>query len=392
MSKRLLIASVIALLFTNFSEAQVGRPQKPPSRGSTNQEPATYTPVMLIGSVVYDDGTDPEEPILVEMVCFGEVRRQTFSSRGKFSFSFGMNRPLGNMDASSQNQGMDDAEFYQPNRFDAPSRAVSGKIANSLDLSGCELRAVATGFTSARVLLSRRRSLDGPNVGDIVLHPAADAGASTVSVTTLQAPKKAKKSFERAQKELRKHKANYSVAVRELEKAVVEYPEFAAAWNLLGRVHVARQDTPAARASFQKSVAADSEFTSPFLSLARLEAQQGRWEEAAKWSDALIELDAENTEARYFNAVANYSLGKLEAAEESALKVNEADVSERYPVTSFILGGIEARKGDISAAAANLERYLELQPEGALADQSRQLLAQWTSEGLIGENKAPDLP
>ena len=395
MPKRLLIASVVALLLNNFAGAQAGSARKPPSRGGgTQQEPTSYTPVVLVGSVVYSDGISPEEPILVEMACFGEVRRQTFASRGKFSFAFGMGRPLSNMDVSSGNQGMDDAEFYQPNRFDSPSRAVSDKIANSLDLSGCELRAVVSGFTSERVLLGRRRPLDGPDVGDIVLHRLSDAGAGTVSVTTLRAPKKAKKAFQKAEKELRKDKdkVSLSTAVRELEEAVAEFPEFAAAWNLLGRVHVARQDTEAARASFQQSVIADPQFISPCLSLARLEAQQGRWEEAAKWSDTLVELDADNTEAHYFHAVANYSLGKLEAAGESARKVNEAGLPQRYPVISFILGGIDARRGNISEAATHFEHYLELQPKGALAGQSRQLLAQWTSKGLIGENKAPDLP
>src|SRR5215472_7100153 len=67
------------------------------------------------------------------------------------------------------------------------------------------------------------------------LHAAANGDAATVSVTTLQAPQNAMRSYERAKEVF--SKTQLDIAERELKKATTVYPQFAVAWTLLGRVH-----------------------------------------------------------------------------------------------------------------------------------------------------------
>ncbi len=71
-----------------------------------------------------------------------------------------------------------------------------------------------------------------------MLHRTARAEGATVSLKTLTAPKEAKQAYEKALKELGKRKINFSKTSKELEKAVKIYPEFAAAWHVLGEVRL----------------------------------------------------------------------------------------------------------------------------------------------------------
>jgi len=100
---------------------------------------------------------------------------------------------------------------------------------------GCEIRASLAGFRSDSVNLAGRRMLDNPEVGTIVLHRLANVEGTTISATTLQAPKDARKAYEKALDASRKGKIED--AQKNLEKAVNIYPQFAAAWSELGAIH-----------------------------------------------------------------------------------------------------------------------------------------------------------
>ena len=70
-----------------------------------------------------------------------------------------------------------------------------------------------------------------------ILTPLGGVQSSAVSATSLAAPKKAKASFEKGVKELGKGSfARLNKAMDDLQQAVDEYPEYAAAWTLLGLV------------------------------------------------------------------------------------------------------------------------------------------------------------
>src|SRR5690349_5671617 len=66
-----------------------GQPQTP---GQQLPYPEANRPIFLSGKVVMDDGTKPPEPVAIERVCNGVVRREQFTdSKGHFSFQLGQN-------------------------------------------------------------------------------------------------------------------------------------------------------------------------------------------------------------------------------------------------------------------------------------------------------------
>jgi len=402
MGKRVLLILMFLCLLSGWGVAQdqdQDQAQEPSSGDrdrSQSRRPRRDSqfrrPMFLSGKVVVEDGTPPTEPTQVELICLGTTIQQVYtSSGGIFSFQInlggaGPNSPLP-LDASMSSAnsfplggGMDPAGGGRNNNFGA---YLGSTRYDSVNLSACELQAKLAGFRSDKILLGPRGALENPDVGVLVLHNSARAESATISLKTLAAPKDAKKAYQKALKELGKKKVNLAKTGKELEKAVKIYPEFSAAWHLLGEVRLELQDRTAARQAFEQAMAADSQYANPYIALAMLEIDQGRWEEAAQFSGRALELDSQLVRAHYFHALANSSLGRLNVAEESVLQVQKSASAKNYPLTHYILGWIMSQKGDFLTAAAEYRRFLEIAPTSQLGEKLQDQLARWTADGLI---------
>jgi tetratricopeptide (TPR) repeat protein len=205
-------------------------------------------------------------------------------------------------------------------------------------------------------------------------------------------PKKARKAYAKAKKELTKKKPKSSKAVKELEKAVKLYPEFAAAWNLLGEVRLALKDQVAAREAFERAMASDPKYIRPYLSLAMLDLQAQRWSQAAQLSEQVLELNPYAIQAYYSRGVASYYLGKLKVAEESVRKVQNSKETGRYPLTHYLLGVILAQKSDFPSAALEFRRFLQISSDTRIINQLKNELERWEAQGLIQDAEASQAP
>ena len=129
--------------------------------------------------------------------------------------------------------------------------------------------------------------------------------------------------------------------------------------------------------SFSRAVAADPKFVLPYEELAELAVKRGDWQGVADDTDNALRLDTFGT-ARlwYFNALANFQLGKTDAAEVSATKGLAMDPSHTVPNTEQLLAVILARKADYAGALAHLRNSLTYLPSGPSADLLKQQIAQ----------------
>ena len=367
------------------------------SQTQSGRRPQFQRPIFLSGQVLLDDGSAPTEQVTVELVCQGSVIRQAYaSSNGNFSFQLNTGRgspdSLQPIDASISSSQY--GSPFSSNLGGAISGAFGGGLSlarsDSLNLSACELVAQLSGFMSDRIVLGPRRALDNPDVGTLILHRTVVPVSGTVSVKTLAAPKAATKAFEKAGKELRKKKINFFKVTAELRKAVEIYPDFAAAWQRLGEAHLQQQDLQEARDAFERAAIADSQFALPLLSLAAIELDDKRWEEVVEKSRQALEINPRLARAHYFRALADSSLGNLNEAEESALWVQGSASSSDYPLTHYILGWIQSRKGDFEAAADEYRQFLEIEPMAPIGNELQEQIDQWKSLELIVTAENPD--
>jgi tetratricopeptide (TPR) repeat protein len=331
--------------------------------------------IYVTGNVMLDDGSPPPSPVTIERVCSGSPRAQAYTDRkGRFSFQLGQTSTM-MQDASEEGSSLPGTS--RPVSSIASGAGSQPQLPGAADvqLANCDLRAVLSGFRSDTVGLGMRRLLDDPNVGTIVLHRLANVEGSAVSVTSLQAPKEARRAYDKGLQDIRKNKL--PEAARELHTAVGIYPAYAAAWYELGRIEVQNRNIEQARKSFQSAMAADVKFVSPYAELAELEARAENWPELADITGRLLKLDAVDYPMAYFyNATANLHLGQIEAAEKSARAGEKLDTPHQFPKLEQVLAMILAEKKDYAGAAAHLRSYLALAPNSEDASPMRKKLAE----------------
>ena len=349
-------------------------------QNNTNQNPIPpiTRPIFISGKVVLEDGTPPPTTVTILRVCNGTPRAMGYTdSKGNFSF-----------DLTHSTAAFQDASTPGSTRFDDPTRTpigmddpmsqmnrssgVSRSTMNNGDTSliGCELRAQIAGYRSGTIDLAMHRSMDNPDVGQIILHRIGKDEGTTISMTSMMAPKDAKKAFEKAQEDLKKKKAEE--AQKELQKAVAIYPKYADAWNRLGSLQNQNKDYAGARESFQKAIEADPKLAPPYVEMAILEAREGKWKESADYSGHAIRLDPfDYPVAFYFDALANYNLQNWDAAEKSARQLQKLDPNHRFPLGTRILGSVLAQKKDYPGAAQQMRNYLSFAGNAKDADEVR---------------------
>lgn len=247
-------------------------------------------------------------------------------------------------------------------RVNWSSREVTMK-----DLDECPVTISLTGY--------RRMEATLRSGAVIILKRLGDHESSTVSMTSLNAPKEARKAFEKAQAAMSESK--WEVAQKNLERAVGIYPEYAQAWCDLGEALRTQSKGPEARAAWQKALSVDPKYLKSYLQLARLDLQEGRTEDALATTNRAIELNAfEYPGIYFFNAVANFNLKRLDAAEKSVRQAIEHDSAHEIPRAESLLASVLSIRGDLRGAIEHFNKYLEYSPKAEdAAEVKRQIAA-----------------
>jgi Tfp pilus assembly protein PilF len=334
-----------------------------PSRGTPSirtpsaAPDASTKPVFVSGKVMLQGGGALPEPVPIERVCNGTVRREGYAdTKGQFEFQLGLNLTF--QDASEN-----DTRIAPTSQ----SRSGSGNSLRPLELNGCELRAVLAGYQSSVVNL---RIMGGDTwqyeVGTIFLKRIGNAPGTTISVTSMAAPKDAMRALEKAQKIKAEKPAE---AEKELNKAVKIYPQFAAAWTLLGDLHREHNDFNTARTDYEQAIAADPQFVNPNYGLAMIALQEKKWDDTIRLTEQVIKLNAAAYPLAYFlNAAANYNSQKFEPAEENAKKFKALDTQHSHPEVCLLLSYLYSGRQDYAAAAGEIREYLTLAPSSPDAE------------------------
>jgi Flp pilus assembly protein TadD len=346
---------------------------------NTTNNPSTINtqpinrPIYLSGKVVLQDGTPPPDLVKIERICGGNPRTQGYTdSKGRFSFQ------------------VDSLVGVEQDASDPMSRmSMTGRPSNSLaargNLAGCDLRAVLPGFVSGTINLTNHNEFDSSDVGTIILRRIGNVDGTTISMTSLHAPKDALKAYEKGRELVKKEKSEE--AEKNFQKAVDLYPQYAVAWYQLGLLQ-ARGQIEQAQVSFNKAIEADPKFVSPYLSLTMIQVQSKNWQKAIELSDAVIKLNGTDfPQAHFFKAVAQYNSKDDTAAEKTARKAVELDIRHEYPQAEKLLGVVLAQHGDLPGALEHLKKYVEIAPNATDAEQVRGQLANLEKQSLAAKDR-----
>ena len=384
--------SLSGILLASGAFAQVrpgGGP--PPSAPRLPTTSAPNTPqsqaVIVRGKVALQGGVAITEPVAIERVCNGAVRREGYTDfKGNFEFQLGQGTEARDATESGrdvfQNSGNrgptqgPGAEYG----MSMPSNVRNGDSTRT-ELLGCELRASLPGFRTTSVMLRPDGSSWSLSVGVIVLSPMDSAPGATISLTTLAAPPDARSAYERGQKDIARGKL--ADAEKELNKAVGVYPDFAAAWSMLGEVRRQQANAPSAKEAYLRAITADPQFVSPYFGLAILAVHEKNWAEVLKYTGETLRLNASLYPLAYmYNGAANYYSGNLEAAEKSVRAFEKLDKDHRNPDSSLLLSNILLAENDYAGAGSALEAYLKLIPDAPNAVEIKKQLKELNDMNL----------
>jgi tetratricopeptide (TPR) repeat protein len=371
----------VMVLALGLPSAAMGQSKGPgptnPSRTTTTAPPRSSPSgsnqmIMLSGNIVTQDGSPLSEPVAIERVCNGRVVREGRSDfKGYFTVSIGPGSPR-----------ISDSETAETSggglRLSASGSPMS-QTPSSLQtfLMSCELRGSLAGFrsSSVRIPLSETGGAEIVSVGTIVLERMGEAPGATVSATSLNAPKDAKKAYDKGHRAVENNKL--PEAQPNLEKAVQLYPKYAAAWQDLGWVYAQQDQLDKARNAFTQAQAADGMFVPAYVGLSSVAVRESKWAEAADLSARATQLDGVDFPAAfYYNSLANYRLGNMEQAEKSARKGETLGVQRSFPQVSLLLGVMLANRQEYAEAAEHLRAYLKAAPTAPNAERVRQQLAE----------------
>ena len=196
----------------------------------------------------------------------------------------------------------------------------------------------------------------------IVLKRVGDHEGSTISMASLNAPKDAKKAYDKGAAAMSEQK--WANAQKDFEKAVAIYPEYSQAWSDLGEVLREQSQPGEARAAFEHAIQVDPKYVKAYVQLARMLATEGKNQEVLEITAKAFQYNPLEFPAIYFyDAVANYNLRLYDAAEKSAERAVQLDVDHEIPRAENLLGTILVAKGDYPGAIEHLKKYVALAPK-----------------------------
>jgi Flp pilus assembly protein TadD len=200
---------------------------------------------------------------------------------------------------------------------------------------------------------------------------AAGLGSPTVSVETLQLPKKARQEFDRGQEDLRKGK--FANAAGHFRRALEIQPAFPQAWLELGVALRGGGDAAGAERALRECLRLDPPSLRARLNLAELCAATGRGEEARGLLDETVALHPAEPDPHQDLGKLHFLAGRLEEAEAEWKKA--AALPRARPEIHLLLARLYLQRRQVAAMAAELEEYLQQDPGGPYADQVRATLA-----------------
>ncbi len=297
--------------------------------------------VYISGSVAMDDGSQLSAIAEIQTVCANVASTVGYTDQ-KGSFQF---------------------QWTRPGTTVITTDLADQSIPTSMDVAAvnCEISAKLPGFISTRLNLYAAIGQQSVEAGRIILHRADSAPqTTTVSALSFKAPAQAKKSFAKGARLMNENKV--PAAVAEFSKAVQSYPDYVDAWIALGKAQWRLGANAGARASFARAMNLDNKASDPWRQLGFMASEEMNWNEAARDLDQAVRLDPEGSSASwYFDALANYKLGRISAAEQSVRTYIHSDQTgnARGP---YLLGLVLIARNDSEGAMTSLRIALAAAP------------------------------
>lgn len=209
--------------------------------------------------------------------------------------------------------------------------------------------------------------------------PAFDQGAmpanSFVSASDLAAPIRARKELEKAVEMIRKQELQQ--ALQKLSKAIAIYPQYAVAYNDLAVIYSRLGDSERENEALQKAISMDPNLELAYLNLGRLHLQDGQYPAAEVALNKAIALNSHDPVAMLLLSYSEFMDRAFDAAIATSRRAHLLE--EPHATVHRVAALAFEMKNQGQNAIAELETFLQEQPDGLQADEARKEMQQLKS-------------
>lgn len=170
----------------------------------------------------------------------------------------------------------------------------------------------------------------------------------------------------------------YSVALKELEKAVAIDPKYAEAYCIMGSVYSALKKDDEALNKLKQAISLDENFYKPYYLRANFYRKNGKFDEALNDYNTAITLNTKNFSSYYNRGITYYSTGNYEKAVEDYSKAIYLD---ELSAPLYYNRAISYRKlSDQQKATDDYKTYLLLTVKDINKETYGELIKAWLAD------------
>jgi tetratricopeptide (TPR) repeat protein len=247
----------------------------------------------------------------------------------------------------------------------------------------------ADGFESTQQSVDLSRS-GGKITLNIFLQPAAKAPPPMIESETLtdgQAPKTARKEFEKGEQALAKK--DFNGARGHLAKAAKEFPCYARAQTELATILSAQGQNAEAETALKKAVECDPGYADPYLQLGMVYNSEKNFRASIAEFTEGIRHAPSAWQFYYQMGNAHYGLNQFQDAEHDLLKARSFAPPEQEDI-QVKLADVYLKEGQFDKAYAEMQACVARNPQGRFAKKIKDIMHQMESSGAV--HPAQSLP
>lgn len=203
--------------------------------------------------------------------------------------------------------------------------------------------------------------------------PASSAGAGNVSGAPRPPKPAAQPALDRAQ-DLLFRKKDPAASIEEFKKAVKADPWYAQSYVLMGLAYMQLRRWSEAQWAFEEATKVEPGNAQGYLGWGSALNEQKDYAGAQKALEHSLELNPDSAEAHYELARTLGAMNKWQAAGPHAHRAIE--LNPDYADPHAIMGNVYLDQQDLDSARDEFKEYLRLDPQGSLATEARQIIAE----------------
>lgn len=254
----------------------------------------------------------------------------------------------------------------------AQFRVTNGKTYR-LAVSGIGIEAVTTPYFEINALEGTHTETVYVKSAEQKTDEKSAPGSSTISVSEMKIPKKAAAEMTKGLDAY--SKGDMEKAASHFEKAIVEYPGYARAYDMLGVVAIKQADRVKARELFSKSIQVDSSFAPAYVDLARMDLQDRNYADSESLLGKAIAANPSLPEAMALLATTEFANKEYDKGLVDVERTHALRNHEEFAEVHIMAGKALAAENRPEAAMVQFQLFLREKPDSPEGESVRKALA-----------------